>query len=126
MLVARACCFADAPSSHEGPPQDKLHHWRIITFAEASTSGDKKYPSFTVEGDDPTKGMSLGIDFSDPEGTKPNMISARLYRENGESVDSVGGNLNAPVPEPVTVSPPQRPGDPTPPPVAWTAWTSFP
>ena len=117
-IFVQVCSLADSPSS-----KAKNHRWRVITFA--SPSGDKNYPSFSVRPDDGTKGLCLDIDFRDPEYAKPNMISAILYRENGEAVNSVGGNLNAPSPEGVTVSP-WVPGQPAPPPSAWTAQTSFP
>lgn len=125
MFFAPAHSFADDTSSSKTSLKLKKHHWRIITFAEASPSGANKFPSFSVRPDDGTKGLCLDIDFRDPECTKPNMISARLYRENGEIVDSVGGNLNAPVPEISTMNP-YVPGGPVPPPTGWTAQTSFP
>jgi hypothetical protein len=125
MLFVPVRSFADVSSAHKKPPEEKGHHWRVITFVEASSTGAKKYPSFSLRPDDGTKGLCLDIDFREPDWAKPNMISAQLYREDGETVDSVGGNLNAPIPEGTTMSP-SVPGQPAPPPSAWTAQTSFP
>jgi hypothetical protein len=113
--------LADERTSTKENPIEKGHNWQVITFADASLSSGDKGPGFSVRPDDDNKGWLLEIDFGDPAFDKANMISARLHREDGEIVESVGGNLNAPRPADVT-----GPDDFNRPPSEWHAQTSFP
>ena len=83
------------------------------------------HPYFSVRPSDKNEGMKLYIEFTASKAAKDHLVSAHLYRENGETVDPVGGNLANPDPTPTTVNP-YVPGQPQPENTSWSADTSFP
>jgi len=99
ILILFSHSFASEPPTN-GPPQKLVHHWQYITFPWTLPDG-KQCPSFLC-GYDENNGLGLRLEILGimPEFFKTNVITARLYRADGEIVEpTVEGKkiLNYPI-----------------------------
>jgi hypothetical protein len=78
------------------------HRWMVISFKNTE---DKFHPEFSLRPDDKGKGLAFYVDFTPSVAVKDHGVTARLFREGGEVVESVGGDLSDPQPEDQTMSP---------------------
>ena len=123
LLIAQAMVprgLADSPASIKSSL--RAHVWADINFP--SPAG-RTAPYFCVRPDEKNKGMALYIEFTSSKAEKDHLVFAQLYRENGETVESVGGNLANPDPTPRTVNP-TMPGQQEPDNTSWSAEAVFP
>jgi len=99
LLVPFRHSSASEPSTSR-PPQKLVHHWQYITFPWTLPDG-KQCPSFTCGYDENVRlGFRLDIMGIVPELFKTNVITARLYRADGEIVEPTGEGkklLNVPI-----------------------------
>jgi len=94
--------FASEPSTNS-QPQQPAHTWEIITFAETLPDGAYR-PLFCADWGKPAGGVSQGFRLNICGGIptgffKTNVISARMFRANGEIVEPTAeskGLLNSP------------------------------
>jgi hypothetical protein len=121
-LILGLALFLFVPFSHslasepttDRPPQKLVHHWQYIAFPWTLPDG-KQCPSFLCGYDDDNSlGLRLEIMGIMPGFFKTNVISARLYRADGEIVEpTVEGKKTLNVPISINTAT-RRPGIETP------------
>jgi len=97
LFVPFSNLFASEPST-TSQPQKLVHNWEYITFPW--TSPDGKYCPTFLCGYGEHNSLGFRLDIMVPGFFKTNVITARLYRENGEIVEpTVEGKklLNSPI-----------------------------
>lgn len=100
--IFSSCLLAGDKPVDKDSSRKKAHVWQCITFPSPK-NGDKNSPYFSVRCGEKGQGLQLNIDAdaSDTKREAPAIllqkpIAAHLYRENGEIINSVGGNLDRP------------------------------